>query len=406
MNKLYSVVLLLVLGLCSCTKKVSETANHLKLWYVTPADATTADNPDPWTDDAAWLKALPLGNGSLGAMVFGGVNNERIQLNEETMWSGSPQESDNPQAAAHLDKIKELLFAGKYKEATELTNRTQVCTGSGSGSGVGAAVPFGCFQTMGDLWIDFDNKAAYTDYYRELDLNEATARVSYVQDGVTYRREIFVSYPAQAMVVKLTASQAAKLSFTCKMTRPEHFRTYSENNQLIMTGALSDGKGGEGLQYMARLSAAVQNGTLSLTDSTLSVSSADEVVLYLTASTDYQLQYPTYKGRDYATLSANALQKAMRQSYTQLREDHLKEYQSYYNRAEFSLAQATDTVPTDISVQRAREGQVSPHLYELMFQYGRYLLISSSRPGTLPANLQVFGPIRYKHLGMAIIIPM
>lgn len=121
MNKLYSVVLLLVLGLCSCTKEVSETTNHLKLWYVTPADATTADNPDPWTDDAAWLKALPLGNGSLGAMVFGGVNNERIQLNEETMWSGSPQESDNPQAAAHLDKIKELLFAGKYKEATELT---------------------------------------------------------------------------------------------------------------------------------------------------------------------------------------------------------------------------------------------------------------------------------------------
>lgn len=388
MNKLYSVVLLLVLGLYSCTKEVSETTNHLKLWYVTPADAITADNPDPWTDDTAWLKALPLGNGSLGAMVFGGVNNERIQLNEETIWSGSPQESDNPQAAAHLDKIKELLFAGKYKEATELTNRTQVCTGSGSGSGVGAAVPFGCFQTMGDLWIDFDNKAAYTDYYRELDLNEATARVSYVQDGVTYRREMFVSYPAQAMVVKLTASQAAKLSFTCKMARPEHFRTYSENNQLIMTGALSDGKGGEGLQYMARLSAAVQNGTLSLTDSTLSVSSADEVVLYLTASTDYQLQYPTYKGRDYATLSANALQKAMRQSYTQLREDHLKEYQSYYNRAEFSLAQATDTVPTDISVQRAREGQVSPHLYELMFQYGRYLLISSSRPGTLPANLQ------------------
>ena len=111
--------------------------NNLKLWYLSPADATAADNPDPWADDAAWLKALPLGNGSLGAMVFGDVNKERIQLNEETVWSGSPQESDNPRAAVHLDKIKELLFAGKYKEATELTNRIQVCTGLGSGGGIG-----------------------------------------------------------------------------------------------------------------------------------------------------------------------------------------------------------------------------------------------------------------------------
>ena len=102
-------------------------------------------------------------------MVFGDVNKECIQLNEETMWSGSPQESDNPRAAVHLDKIKELLFAGKYKEATELTNRTQVCTGLGSGGGIGQKAPFGCFQTIGDLWIDFNNKAAYTDYYRELD---------------------------------------------------------------------------------------------------------------------------------------------------------------------------------------------------------------------------------------------
>lgn len=149
MKKLF-IGLFIHISICSLNALHADDAN-LKLWYNSPADATVADNPNGWKDDAEWLKAMPLGNGSLGAVVFGDVGYERIQLNEETMWSGSPQECDNPEAAKHLDEIKDLLKNGKYREATALTNRTQVCTGKGSGGGNGSTVPFGCFQTLGDL---------------------------------------------------------------------------------------------------------------------------------------------------------------------------------------------------------------------------------------------------------------
>ncbi len=138
----------------------------MKLWYQQPANALTYDNPNGWEDDPEWLKALPLGNGSLGVMVYGDVNHERFQLSEESMWSGSPHESDNPEAFKFQEKIRELLFEGKYKEATDLANRTQVCIGDGSGHGNGANVPFGCFQTLGDLWIDNENQASYENYHR------------------------------------------------------------------------------------------------------------------------------------------------------------------------------------------------------------------------------------------------
>ena len=303
MKKLF-IGLFIHISICSLNALHADDAN-LKLWYNSPADATVADNPNGWKDDAEWLKAMPLGNGSLGAVVFGDVGYERIQLNEETMWSGSPQECDNPEAAKHLDEIKDLLKNGKYREATALTNRTQICTGKGSGGGNGSTIPFGCFQTLGDLWLDFENKGNYTDYSRELDLSTATARVSYTQDGIKFNREIFVSYPDQVMVVRLSADKKKSYSFTCRMSRPERFTTYTENGQLIMTGALSDGKGGDGLKYMARLKAIAVNGDVTYTDSSIKISNADEVVLLLSASTDYKLEYPHYKGRDYKKITSD-----------------------------------------------------------------------------------------------------
>lgn len=255
---------LISLFLLSCSTPQQEQPSSLKLWYESPADATVADSPNGWQDDAEWLKGLPLGNGSLGAVVFGDVAMERIQLNEETMWSGSPQDCDNPDAPQYLDKIRQLLFEGKYKEATELTNRTQVCTGQGSGGGNGSTVPFGCFQTMGDLWIDFANKEAYSDYRRELNL----------------------------------------------------------------------------------------------------------------------------KGRDYLSLTRESIAKAEKKTFESLYQAHRKEYAAYFDRASFQLTESPDTLATDVLVAQAKAGEINPHLYELMFQYGRYLLISSSRPGTMPANLQ------------------
>jgi alpha-L-fucosidase 2 len=369
-------------------KKAETVPSTLKLWYQQPADATMVDETDGWKDDPEWLKALPLGNGSLGAMVFGDVNKERIQLNEESMWSGSPDDNDNPYAYPAQAEIRKLLFAGNYKEATKLTQQTQICKGVGSGSGNGASVPFGCFQTLGDLWIDFEKKSSYENYYRELDMENAVVNVSYTQDGVRYKREIFVSQPDQLMVIKLTADKPGSISFKSSMTRPEMFHTTAVENQLLMQGALSNGKGGDGLQYMARLSAVNKNGTVRYTNSNIIVENADEVILLLTASTNYVLKYPNYNGRDYKNNTAVNLKKGQQQSYEDLLKNHKHEYQKYFSRVNFKLTSQPDTTPTDVRLEKFKESKSDLHLIELMFQYGRYLLISSSRPGTLPANLQ------------------
>ncbi|MFV0591771.1 MAG: glycosyl hydrolase family 95 catalytic domain-containing protein [Draconibacterium sp.] len=388
LTKLKSTFLLLmVVFAAACTSQSDKT--ELKLWYNKPADAMVKDNPFIGKDDPEWLKALPLGNGSMGVMVFGDVNNERIQLNEESMWSGSLDDNDNPEAREAQQEIRRLLFEGKYKEATDLTNKTQICKGAGSGHGNGARVPFGCFQTLGDLRIDFDKTTGFENYYRELDLNDAVVRVNYTQDDVNFQREIFTSYPDQVMVAKFTADKPGQISFSCTMDRPECFSTSAEDDQLIMSGALTDGKGGENLRYMARLKAVAKNGEVVYNGSQLVVRNADEVILLLAASTDYELKYPEYKGRDYVGLTAKSIAEASKKSYKELLIAHLSEYQNYFLRVDLDLTPAEiEPVPTDKRIELFRESNSDPHLVELMFQYGRYLLISSSRPGCLPANLQ------------------
>jgi alpha-L-fucosidase 2 len=382
-----TIAIILLLSVMSCKGPQSE--EHLKLWYDQPADASVNDSPNGWKDDAEWLKALPLGNGSLGVMVFGDVNKERIQLSEESMWSGSYAENDNPDAFAAQAKIRQYLFEGKYKEATALTNQTQICKGAGSGHGNGATVPFGCFQTLGDLWIHNGKQSLYENYYRELDLNDAVVRVNYTQDGVNYRRELFVSRPDQVLVIRMTADKPKQISFTCGMNRPEYYKTYTENDQLIMSGTLSDGKGGKGLEYRANLKAVHKNGTVLYKDSSLVVENADEVVLLLSASTDYVLNYPEYKGRDYTTLVNNNIKKAASKKYDDLFNRHINEYRHYFERVSFDITpDEIKPIPTDVRVADFKETKSDNHLTELIFQYGRYLLIASSRPGTLPANLQ------------------
>ena len=390
MKNIYFFSLVMLVLFVSCNSIKSDKKQHdLKLWYNQPADASVPDSPKGWKDDPEWLKALPLGNGSLGVMVFGDVNRERIQLSEESMWSGSPDDNDNPEAHKYQDKIRQLLFDGKYKEASDLTRETQICKGAGTGHGNGAEVPFGCFQTLGDLWIDFDKDSPYENYYRELDMTDALVTVTYTQDGVNYKREVFVSQPDQTMVARFTADKRGQISFNCSMDRPERFRTYTEDEQLIMTGALKDGKGGEGLEYMARLKAVNKNGSVSYSASGLSVENADEVILFLTASTDYQLDYPVYKGRDYVSTTQRNMNSAIEKSFDKLFKAHVDEFQQYFARVSFDITpENTEAIPTDIRLTNFKETRSDPHLVELLFQYGRYLLISSSRPGTLPANLQ------------------
>lgn len=212
-NAILIVALLFKVSLFAQAQGTPKTP-ALKLWYKQPANALMPDTMGTWRDDPEWVKALPLGNGSLGAMVFGDVAHERIQLNEKTLWSGSHADSDNPAAHKSLDSIRQLLFQGKYTEATNLTNRTQICKGPGSGMANGANIPYGTYQTLGDLRLDFVATQPYRNYYRELSLDEAIARVSYEQSNIQFQREMFVSYPANALVIRLTANRKGSISFT------------------------------------------------------------------------------------------------------------------------------------------------------------------------------------------------
>lgn len=369
---------------------LSLSAQSLKLWYAHPADATVPDGMRGTADDAEWLKALPLGNGNIGAMVFGDVNRERVQLNEKTLWSGSNDDNDNPDAAKYLPEIRQLLFQGKFKEATTLTNRTQICKGVGSSGGNGANAPFGCFQTLGDLRINFGKSSSYTNYRRTLDLNEAIATVSYEQDGVQYKREYFISAPANALIIRITSNRKGAVSFTATLDRPERFTTQASGDELIMTGRLNNGKGGEGMGYMARLKAAVKDGKLLYRNNELVIEKADEVTLYLTASTSYMPVYPNYTGRNYAQLTKEALNKAAAKPYITLKQEHVKDFQRYFSRVDFTISddKTGDDIPTDERLNNVKKTGNDNYLTQLYFQYGRYLLITSARENTLPANLQ------------------
>jgi alpha-L-fucosidase 2 len=357
----------------------------MRLWYKQPANALIEDSKDGWESDSAWLNALPVGNGFIGAMVFGDVNKERIQLNEKTLWSGSPSDNNNPNAAGALSKIRQLLFDGKYKEANELIDKTQVCKGAGSGHGNGANDPYGSFQTLGDLYLDFNTNKTYSNYTRELNLDEGKVKVSYTQDGIQYQREVFASYPDRVIVIRFTTSKAGALNFNASLSRPEAYVTKAAGNHLTMRGVLTDGKGGSGLRYTTRLQASNKGGNVAYSDNGISVSGANEVTLILTAATDYKLQYPDYRGKDPDITTLDILKKAALLTYKQLENRHNTDYQKLYNRVHLNLTDSQyDSIPTNELLHMPD----NPHLAALYFQFGRYLLISSSRIGSLPANEQ------------------
>ncbi len=364
----------------------SLAQSSLQLWYRQPANAGVKDGNTAWESDSAWLKALPVGNGYMGAMIFGDVNKERIQLNEKTLWSGSQDDNNNPVAADSLDHIRQLLFAGKYREAQEVAERTQICKGAGSGHGDGAKHPYGSYQTLGDIFFDFGTNSTFTQYRRELDLNKSLVTITYRQDNINFKREIFASYPDKAIVIRLSADKKGAISFRAQLTRPEKFSTTALKDHLLMTGTLSDGKNGEGLKYAARLKAAATGGTVTFDNDRMIVQKANEVILILTAATNYKQEYNNYLGgNDPQTTTLQQLNKTSTYTYTQLLSRHTKDYQALFDRVQLQLSQnPSHNIPTDELLKTPGD----PYLHELYFQYGRYLLISSSREGTLPANLQ------------------
>lgn len=387
---LIAILSLGILSLSGCMDSYEKERedNVMKLWYKTPVDTSVKDDPRQWTNNESWVKALPIGNGYMGAMVFGNVFTERVQLNNKNLWSGSPQESDNPDALKARPEIRKLILAGKYQEAEALASSTQICKGLGSSQGSAADRPFGCYQTLGDLYIDFADKSEYTDYYRELDLERAMANVSYHVNGNKIERTCFASYPDHVIVMKIKSAQKGKLTFSVRMDRPERYEVIEDQGQLVMRGAMNDGHGGDGMKYWTRLDALLKGGEKRINDNQLVIQNADEVVLYITSATNYT-GYPSYLDTAYQENTSEVLRKAMTQPYEKLLENHLKDYKSYYDRVSFRVTDhLKDTIPTDVRLKEVRAGKDDLHLQELLFQYGRYLLIASSREGTLPANLQ------------------
>ena len=344
-----------------------------------------------WFDKPAtqFTESSPMGNGRLGAMLFGGVDEERIVLNESSVWSGSRQDADRPDAYKVLPEIQRLLLAGKNPEAEALLNANFTCQGPGSGG-----AQYGCYQVLGNLHLSFlsaDTNAPVLNYQRVLNLDDAVTDLNYQRGGVTFTREMFVSAPAQVMVLRLRADKSKQISFDAKLDRPERFETTADGqNGLLMTGQLDNGTDGKGVRYVARIRVLNHGGEVSTSGNILSVRNAGEVVLLIAAGTDYQ----GFAGRQTADPLAATLQdldQAAKKSFKSLRKAHIADYQSYFKRVALQIEPpdaAAAQKPTPERIIAAHEGAGDPSLAALYFNFGRYLLISSSRPGGLPPNLQ------------------
>jgi alpha-L-fucosidase 2 len=346
-------------------QKTAEASSEQRLWYRQPAHR--------------WEEALPVGNGRLGAMVFGGIEQERLQLNEDSLWSGKPQDADNPEAIRYLPEIRRLLFAGRYAEAQKLTYERLVCKGPGTAHGHAARSDYGCYQTLGDLHLALEGHAEAADYRRELDLETAVARVTYRVGETTFTREVFSSAPDQVLVVRLAGDRPGKINFTATLSREECTAVETAPpHGLRMQGQLYE----QGMRYRVRLQAQPEGGEAMLVDNALHIEGADAVTLLLAAATDY-------RGKPYETICETQLQAAGRKSYAALRRAHVADYQKLFRRVELDLGTTgAAKLPTDARLEALRKGGDDPALMALYFQYGRYLLIGSSRPGTLAANLQ------------------
>lgn len=344
----------------------SQSNKELKLWY---------DNPS----DSVWENALPIGNGRLGAMVFGNVEKETIQLNEHTVWSGSPNRNDNPDALEALPEIRKLIFEGKQKEAEVLAGKT-IQTKKSNGQ---------MFQPVGSLNLYFNGHDNYTDYYRELNIEKAVAKTSYIVDGVTYKREMLASFADDVVIVHLTASKSQSISFTASFSTPQPnslVEAISEN-ELAISGTTIDHEGVKGkVRFKGIAQIKLDGGTVSSNDTALVVNNADAVTIYISIATNFN-NYKDISG-DENKRAANYLKKAYKRSYKDVLKRHIPEYQKYFNRVTLDLG-TTDAanLPTNERLKNFRTTN-DPQFVTLYYQYGRYLLISSSRPGGQPANLQ------------------
>jgi alpha-L-fucosidase 2 len=377
------------------TNESGAPAEKFSLWYRRPAKN--------------WDEALPIGNGRLGAMIFGGIEGERIQLNEDTLWSGSPYDPNNKNALGALPEVRRLIFEGKYTAAAKLINEKMM------------AVPLKqmAYQSVGDLRLAFPKTEAVSEYRRELNIADAAARVSYKIGGTTYVREIFSSAVDNVIVIRISADKKGKVNFSTAFQSPQNSSVSNDNGDtLVLAGTNGSFRGIEGkLKFQARARVLHQGGKLSnscaanpalarayslsntgkdsvyvekslATDANncLAVENADSAVILISAATSF-VDYQTISG-DEKSKSKTPLETAAKKSFENLKKSHVADYQKFYNRVSLDFG-TSDSVnlPTDERIRNFAAGD-DPQFAALYFQFGRYLLISSSRSGTQPATLQ------------------
>jgi alpha-L-fucosidase 2 len=334
----------------------------LKLWYRQPA--------------AKWTEALPVGNGRLAAMVFGDASREHLQLNEDTIWSGEKRDRSNPQAPKAVPEIRLLLQQGHPAEAQALSDRAMIS--------IPPALPV--YQPLGDLWLDFGGPAEPGSYRRELDLDTGIASVRYTAGGIQYMREVFASAPCRCIVVHLRADKPGSVSFRAAMSRAADATTEAGRGRLILIGqALPKSAPGErqtGVRFRAEVKVSVAGGSIESAGDHLEVNAGDSATLTIVAATDY-------REKDLAAACERDLTAASHR-YEALRSQHVADHQRFFRRVHLELPvdAATRALATDERLERVQQGARDDDLIALYFQYGRYLLIASSRPGSLAANLQ------------------
>lgn len=352
-----------IFSMCVIWLGLSASAGDLKLWYSRPA--------------GNWTEALPVGNSRLGAMVYGGTGREELQLNEETFWAGSPYDNNNPNARYVLPVIRQLIFEGKNREAQSLVDANFFSGKHGMS-----------YLPMGSLFLDFEGHDRATDFYRDLDLSTATATTRYKVDGVDYARTVFASFADSVIIVRLEAGKGGELDFKVSFDAPlEHSVKAADGTLSILCQGREQERVRAGLHAECRVKV-LTDGAVAAAGEALEVSGAREATLYISAATNY-VNYHDVSG-DAAARAERCLEQAVQVPYAKALERHLVRYKALFDRVQLALGDEAGEASkreTDVRIRDFNQGQ-DVTLPALLFQYGRYLLISSSQPGGQPANLQ------------------
>ena len=382
----YISLLLLIVSTFVCAQSAPEPANPLLLQYDKPADK--------------WTEALPVGNGRLGAMVFGRVNEELIQLNEATLWSGGPVAKNvNPKAYEFLAPAREALKAGDYVQASEIVKNMQGYFTEG-------------YLPLGDLQVSQTLTGSVSDYARDLNIRDGLTTTRFNVNGINYKREVFASAPGQAIVVRISADKANQISLTASTKSPLRYANSTTSENLLLKGRAPShvdpsyfGANREpivydqkdvckGMRFELAVKPVVKDGQLSIADNKITISNATEVMLLLSAATSFNGfdKCPNSQGKDEQQLVKDYQQKTNGKTYAQLFDEHVKDFRQFFDRVSLQInndsPSANASLTTDVRLAEYTAGKPDHALEALYFQFGRYLLISSSRTPDAPANLQ------------------